>query len=308
VPGDNPPPYLVRQEIRRNADKAWLELPNQHQSRLSACALASSMPRSGFTLIELLVVISIIALLCTLLIPTLVTAKSKGHSVVCSNNARQLAFSYHVAVDNNNGRILGESWDDGTEENLRWKFVREYSRTGSSSSICPVAPARPMPVNFYGMRWGALDYAWDYRFFEQPVERIAPYEGASSYSLNGFFAANYSIEGPLSPECFQRNDQIPLPASTPLVGDGTSVNDGLIATSLPPRNLLSESSFSGFCVPRHGSRPRTIPTDHPPEEKLPGAVNIAFYDGHVEQVPLERLWFLNWHKDYVAPEKRPGLR
>ena len=29
---------------------------------------------------------------------------------------------------------------------------------------------------------------------------------------------------------------------------------------------------------------------------------------HVEQVQLERLWSFNWHKDYIAPEKRPGLR
>ena len=43
-------------------------------------------------------------------------------------------------------------------------------------------------------------------------------------------------------------------------------------------------------------------------QKLPGAINFAFYDGHVEQVQLERLWSLYWHKDYVAPEKRPGLK
>ena len=47
---------------------------------------------------------------------------------------------------------------------------------------------------------------------------------------------------------------------------------------------------------------------HPSDQKLPGAINIAFYDGHVEQVQLERLWSLYWHKDYVAPEKRPGLK
>jgi prepilin-type processing-associated H-X9-DG protein len=47
--------------------------------------------------------------------------------------------------------------------------------------------------------------------------------------------------------------------------------------------------------------------DHPLATKLPGAVNVCFYDGHVEQVKLERLWQLYWHKDYVPPAKRPGL-
>jgi prepilin-type processing-associated H-X9-DG protein len=41
---------------------------------------------------------------------------------------------------------------------------------------------------------------------------------------------------------------------------------------------------------------------------LPGAINVSFYDGHVEQVKLERLWQLSWHRDYVPPPKRPGLK
>jgi hypothetical protein len=34
---------------------------------------------------------------------------------------------------------------------------------------------------------------------------------------------------------------------------------------------------------------------------------MGFFDGHVEQVALDRLWQLYWHKDYVAPAKRPGI-
>jgi prepilin-type processing-associated H-X9-DG protein len=62
-----------------------------------------------------------------------------------------------------------------------------------------------------------------------------------------------------------------------------------------------------FTIPRHGSRPRKVPRDFPPNQTLPGAINMSFYDGHVEQVKLERLWSLYWHKDYVPPAKRPGL-
>jgi hypothetical protein len=40
---------------------------------------------------------------------------------------------------------------------------------------------------------------------------------------------------------------------------------------------------------------------------LPGAINVASYDGHVETVKLERLWKLYWHKNWAAPAKRPGL-
>ena len=40
---------------------------------------------------------------------------------------------------------------------------------------------------------------------------------------------------------------------------------------------------------------------------LPGAINAAFFDGHVELVKLDDLWQLYWHKNYQPPAKRPGL-
>ena len=45
----------------------------------------------------------------------------------------------------------------------------------------------------------------------------------------------------------------------------------------------------------------------PQNVKLPGAINVSFWDGHVEQVKLEGLWQLYWHRDYVPPAKRRGL-
>jgi prepilin-type processing-associated H-X9-DG protein len=60
-------------------------------------------------------------------------------------------------------------------------------------------------------------------------------------------------------------------------------------------------------IPRHGSRPSPVPTNQRPQDRLPGAINVSFYDGHVALVRLEDLWGLEWHRDYVRPAKRPGL-
>ncbi len=59
--------------------------------------------RFGFTLIELLVVISIIALLLSILMPSLSKAKELSRNVVCQSNLRQqgLGSSYYVQ-DNDN--------------------------------------------------------------------------------------------------------------------------------------------------------------------------------------------------------------
>ena len=62
-----------------------------------------------------------------------------------------------------------------------------------------------------------------------------------------------------------------------------------------------------FAIPRHGSPSDKVSTNHPPNLPLPGAINVAFFDGHVEQVKLDRLWQLTWHRDYRPPDKRPGL-
>jgi prepilin-type processing-associated H-X9-DG protein len=43
-----------------------------------------------------------------------------------------------------------------------------------------------------------------------------------------------------------------------------------------------------------------------PSLLLPGAINVAFYDGHVELIPMRKVWELTWHYDYEPPPKLPG--
>jgi prepilin-type N-terminal cleavage/methylation domain-containing protein/prepilin-type processing-associated H-X9-DG protein len=45
----------------------------------------------------------------------------------------------------------------------------------------------------------------------------------------------------------------------------------------------------------------------PMDKPLPGGINVAFFDGHVQLAPLDNLWQLQWHKSWKAPAKRPGL-
>ena len=42
-------------------------------------------------------------------------------------------------------------------------------------------------------------------------------------------------------------------------------------------------------------------------QPLPGAVNVAFFDGHGETVKLDNLWQLYWHADYKPPVSRIGV-
>ena len=68
---------------------------------------ASAGRRSGFTLVELLVVISIIAVLLTILLPSLQAAKQQAQGVLCVAHLRSLSMVWTMYADDNEGRMVG---------------------------------------------------------------------------------------------------------------------------------------------------------------------------------------------------------
>lgn len=65
----------------------------------------------GFTLVELLVVISIIALLLSILMPSLQKARQQAKALVCSNNIKQLAMGWRFYEADNDGIFpIGLVW------------------------------------------------------------------------------------------------------------------------------------------------------------------------------------------------------
>ena len=73
-------------------------VPTPQSRRRAFCA-------SGFTLIELLVVVAVIAILASILLPTLERSKARAQGVFCVNNTKQLAAAWVLYADDHNQRL-----------------------------------------------------------------------------------------------------------------------------------------------------------------------------------------------------------
>jgi prepilin-type N-terminal cleavage/methylation domain-containing protein/prepilin-type processing-associated H-X9-DG protein len=302
---------------------------------------AANERHSAFTLIELLVVIAIIAILAAMLLSALSKAKEQANSIKCLSNLRQINLGYKSAVDDDNGQLGFNQPQDlitadgpkGLPNSLNYWFSKSFG-LANQGWICPDAPQYYITRGFVGgyqidyqgtvnSSWETSDW-YDYWWWGTGPGDWIGTNRAGSYSGNSWVAQwiwLWDHNGMEKDQEFMwtKESQILHTAKTPTFADGVDFwNVWPMETSLPAVNLNIGEDGYGYesypqwgmdymTIPRHGSHPSSFPTNWPPQNRLPGAINMTFYDGHAALVPLEQLWQQEWHRDWKTPAKRPGL-
>jgi len=241
--------------------------------------------RKGFTLIELLVVISIIALLMSIMMPTLSRVKNQAKDVLCMNNLRQWGVTA-IAYANENNNQMKAGYDQAIWVYELKPFLgmseRSQSLSGSGDmSFCP----RTKPRNDFnggpgpGFGLGPLS-AWGYYGGEGYLGGMA---GSYAFNCWLYHITIRDMDGSHMLKKAWRTFNVKQGHKIPLIGGNYRYAAYPEAWDNPPQYEVGAEfvGMGSFCVNRHD-----------------GYVNMVFLDGSVRNVGLKELWTLSWHREF----------
>lgn len=252
--------------------------------------------RRGFTLVELLVVIGIIALLISILLPTLGAARQQAAATASLSNLRQLGLGLQMYQNDQKGAYPGHSSPSSTTPRTRWAdYVYPYMKNTEVymsplldsnerlrmnkpfAHTCDPSTGAAMPgATVYH---GGYGYNFQYLGNNRTPNGIAPYH-ARSKSIK---AASQTIA--IADTHGSKN------------GTDSWTSEGVYVVDPPlmSMELGSRGSRKSSDIPGAGQYGYSGGNDGDPKhratpaERNRGYVNVLFCDGHAAGMKLKQM-------------------
>jgi prepilin-type N-terminal cleavage/methylation domain-containing protein/prepilin-type processing-associated H-X9-DG protein len=255
---------------------------------------SSRRNQRAFTLIEMLVVLAIIAILASLLLPALASAKERGKRVQCLNNVHQLSITWLMyATDNSDNLVLnGSTIQGGSLLDKLWVQGAFYYASDLTNSALLVDPRYALFAPY--LQNVAIYHCSSDQMWVTNAGKIYP--KLRSYSLNAFtgwtdlddwdyrlgtegackvFTKLSDINGPAPSDLFTFQDVFPASICWPYFGVNLNSADAFFNFPAVPHDKGSVVGFAdGHAIRQKWTDPRTL------------AAQSSDYHAHDEPSPL----------------------
>jgi prepilin-type processing-associated H-X9-DG protein/prepilin-type N-terminal cleavage/methylation domain-containing protein len=279
----------------------------------------------AFTLIELMVVVAIIAALVAILLPSLAKARKQARSVVCMTNQRGLVNAYRFYYQDFSAQLLSPGHNGLTGG---W----DYMLLGAN--VTPLNPdiGYPVPPKDYNMRNGTTSAADKLRFCPEtdttrhglPIGTLAflgtPTQGWECASGSGLVTGSYGMNfWVYAPNSLPNDETLSAHAVLyPRIGQvqGYSYQPNFwrfrTASDHSQIPVFADSAWHDFWPADTVRYPEKYPyndlRDYVAIDRHSFAVNVAFWDAHVEHVALPNLWLIKWTANWPQASPYPIKR